>query len=58
MTRPELAQSLRRTASNITREAVEQELSDTIPPNDLVGIEVRLATTLGRLAQELEDSAG
>ena len=53
MTRQDLAQSLRRTASGITREAVEQELSDTLPPGDLVGIEVRLATALGRLAQEL-----
>jgi predicted nucleotidyltransferase component of viral defense system len=56
MTRLELAQSLRRTASGITRDAVEQELSDTLPATDLVGIEVRLATALGRLAQDLEDS--
>ena len=58
MTRMDLAQSLRRTASGITREAVEQELSDTLPAGDLVGIEVRLATALGRLAQEMEESAG
>jgi len=56
MTRRELAESLRRSATGVTREAVEQELFDTVPAGDLVGIEIRLATALGRLAQELEDS--
>lgn len=56
MTRRELAESLRRSATGVTREAVVQELSDTVPAGDLVGIEIRLATALGRLAQEMEDS--
>jgi predicted nucleotidyltransferase component of viral defense system len=56
MTRQELAQALRSTASTITRESVARELADTLPPDDLVGIETRLSTALGRLAQELEES--
>lgn len=46
MTRQELASALRKCAADIEAEDVIHELADTLPPEDLVGIEVRLATVL------------
>jgi hypothetical protein len=57
MTRAELAAVLRRAAAEIQADAVMQELADTLAPEDLVGVEVRLATAMGRLATVLEESA-
>lgn len=57
MTRQELAAELRQGAAEIYPDAVVQELSDTLPPEELVGIEVRLATAMGRLATALEESS-
>lgn len=57
MSRLELAAELRRCAAEIHPDAVLQELADTLPPGDLVGIEMRLATAMGRLATVLEDSS-
>ena len=58
MSRLELAHSLRKAASTISHEAVVEELADTLPTQDLVGIEIRMAMAMGRLAQVLEESAG
>lgn len=58
MTTLELAAELRRAAAEIHPEAIVQELADTLPSEELVGIEVRLATAMGRLAMALEESAG
>ena len=56
MTRQELASALRKCAADIEAKDVIHELADTLPPEDLVGIEVRLATAMGRLATVLEES--
>lgn len=56
MTRLELAAELRRGAAEIHPKAIFQELADTLPQEDLVGIDVRLATAMGRLATALEES--
>jgi len=56
MTRQELASELRRCAAEMDVKDVVHELADTLPPDDLVGIDVRLATAMGRLATVLEES--
>lgn len=56
MMRSELVQELRNAAVAIDPVAMAQELADTIPREDLVGMDARLSTALSRLAYELEAS--